>query len=178
MDLTESIDLLKALEAHGASYIIESAGSPSHTLALAHPDRRIPDYAYLHFYFQKVCRDALKPETAVIGSAYSIYRDGKQNFCAVDPKKNTFKFWGNKNIKEGIVDAVAIGRQAFADPYVAAKMMEGKEDEIHWCTLCDNCVELLIRQHYNVGCVTYDKHYTDIYMNMIKTEGKIKYKHT
>ena len=76
------------------------------------------------------------------------------------------------------MDAVAIGRQAFADPYLPVKMMEGREDEINWCTLCDNCVELLIRQHYNVGCVTYDKHYTEIYKNMIKTEGKIKYKHT
>ena len=85
MDLTESIDLVKTLEAHGASYIIESAGSPSHTLDLAHPDRRTPDYAYMHFLFQRVCRQALKPETKVIGSAYTIYRDGKQPFCAVKP---------------------------------------------------------------------------------------------
>ena len=177
MDLTETIDLVKQLEAHGASYILESAGSPSHTLDLAHPDRRTPDYAYMHFYFQKVCKEAVqKPETAIIGSAYSIYRDGKQPFCAVKPEKNNLRFWGNKNIKEGIVDAVAIGRQAFADPYLPKKMMEGNEKDIHWCTLCDHCVEFLIRQHH-VGCATYDPHFTEEYVKMVKEEGKLKAKH-
>lgn len=178
MDLSETIDLVKAMEAHGASYIIESAGSPSHTMDLAHPDRRTPDYAYMHFYFQKVCRDSLKPETKVIGSAYTIYRDGKQPFCAVKPEKNTLRFWGNKNIKEGVVDAISIGRQAFADPLLPAKMMEGREHEIHWCTLCDHCVEFLIRQDRHVGCATYDPLYTEAYVKMLKTDGKLKAKHT
>ncbi len=178
MDLTETIDLVKTLEAHGAQYILQSAGSPSHTLDLAHPDRRTPDYAYLHFYFQKVLRDALKPETPVIGSAYTIYRDGKQPFCAVKPEKNSLRFWGNKNIREGIVDAVAIGRQAFADPLLPVKMMEGRENEIHWCTLCDHCVEFLIRQDRHVGCATYDPLYTTAYVKMIETDGKLKAKHT
>lgn len=177
MDLAESIDLLKTLEAHGASYILESAGSPSHTLDLAHPDRRTPDYAYIHFFLQRVCRQTLKPETKVIGSAYTIYRDGKQPFCAVKPEKNTLRFWGNKNINEGIVDAISIGRQSFADPYLPLKMMEGREKDINWCTLCDHCVEFLIRQH-NVGCATYDKHFTEEYVKMIQTEGKLKAKHT
>ena len=42
MDLTESIDLVKRLEEHGAHYILQSAGSPSHTLDLAHPGPRAP----------------------------------------------------------------------------------------------------------------------------------------
>ncbi len=178
MDLTETIDLVKTLEAEGAHYILQSAGSPSHTLALAHPDRRVPDYAYMHHHFQKVLRDNLKPETKVIGSGYTIFRDGKQPFLAVKPEKNTLRFWGNKNIKEGVVDAVAIGRQSFADPYLPVKMMEGREKEIKWCTLCDHCVELLIRQHHKVGCVTYDPYYTQAYLDMIKNEGHIKEKHT
>ena len=177
MDLTESIDLIKQLEAHGAHYILQSAGSPSHTLDLAHPDIRTPDYAYVHFYFQKVCRDVLKSETVVIGSGYTIYRDGKTKFNAVKPEKNTLRFWGNKNIADGVVDAVAIGRQSFADPFLPVKMMESKDNEIHWCTLCDHCVELLIRQN-KVGCAKYDKNFTEKYVNMIKTEGKIKQKHT
>lgn len=177
MDLTESVDLLKQLEAHGASYILQSAGSPSHTLDLAHPDRRTPDYAYMHFYFQKVCHDAVSPETKIIGSAYSIYRDGKQPFQAVKPENNTLRYWANKNIREGIVDAIAIGRQAFADPYLPKKMFEDREQEIDWCTLCDHCVEFLIRQHH-VGCATYNKHFTKEYVEMIKKEGKLKAKHT
>ncbi len=177
MDLTESIDLIKQLEAHGASYILQSAGSPSITLDLAHPDKRTPDYAYIHFYFQKVCRDNLKPETAVIGSGYSIYRDGIKAFQAVKPEKNSLRFWGNKNITDGVVDAIAIGRQSFADPYLPVKMMENKDDTIHWCTLCDHCVEFLIRQHC-VGCAIHDKHFVEQYVEMIKKEGKLKEKHT
>lgn len=178
MDLTEPIDLLKTLEAHGAQYILQSAGSPSHTLDLAHPDIRTPDYAYMHFYFQSVCRKALSPNVPVIGSGCSIYRDGRKEFYAVKPEKNSFKFWANKNIEDGICDAYAIGRQAFADPYLPVKLKEGRENEIRWCTLCDHCVELLIRQDWNVGCCTYNKRYAKLYKESNEKLGLIKAKHT
>ena len=84
MDLTESIALVQGIGTRGASYILQSAGSPSITLALTQPDRKIPDYAYLHHYFAKILKDNLKPETVVIGSAYSIFRDGKNTFQAVE----------------------------------------------------------------------------------------------
>ncbi|MDD3109954.1 MAG: 2,4-dienoyl-CoA reductase, partial [Eubacteriales bacterium] len=48
IDLTEPIDLIKGLEERGASFIIQSAGSPSITLALSQPDKAIPDQVYLH----------------------------------------------------------------------------------------------------------------------------------
>lgn len=177
MDLTESIDLVQTLEQHGMNFVLQSAGSPSHTLDLAHPDIRTPDYAYLHFFFQKTYRDHLKPETVVIGSGYSIYRDGRKEFHAVRPESNTLCFWGNKNIKDGVVDAISIGRQSLADPFLPQKLMENKENDVKWCTLCDHCVELLIRQK-NVGCATFDKRYGQIYVDMIQAEGKIKEKHT
>jgi 2,4-dienoyl-CoA reductase-like NADH-dependent reductase (Old Yellow Enzyme family) len=165
-------------------YVLQSAGSPSHTLDLAHPDKRSADYAYMHFHFQKVCRDALKPETAVLGSGYTIYRDGnvkvsgnKKAFQAVKPENNSMRFWGNKNISDGIVDSIAIGRQSFADPFLPLKMMENRDGEIKWCTLCDHCVELLIQQ-YNVSCVTFDKRYTEIYRQMLNDTGGINEKHT
>jgi hypothetical protein len=56
-------------------------------------------------------------------------------------------------------------------------MMEGREKDINWCTLCDHCVEFLIRQHH-VGCATYDKHFTEEYVKMIQEEGRLKAKHT
>lgn len=178
MDLTESIDLIKGLEERGAKYVIQSAGSPSHTLALSQADKNIPDYGYLHHYFQKVCRDNLKPETVVIGSAYSIFRNGKgTKFQAVAPEKNSVKFWGNKHIAEGVVDMVCLGRQSFADPYVAKKMMEGREEEIKWCTACDNCIEFLIRQE-NVGCSTYNPPYTERMKQIRAEKGNLREKHT
>jgi 2,4-dienoyl-CoA reductase-like NADH-dependent reductase (Old Yellow Enzyme family) len=177
MDLTESIDLVKGLEERGAHYILQSAGSPSITLALSQPDKSIPDYAYLHHYFSKTLKENLKPETVVIGSAYSIFRDGKNNLQAVKPEENTLLYWGDKNIREGVCDMVALGRQSFADPFVPQKLMEGREDEIDWCTACDNCIELLIRQQ-NVGCTTYNKPYREALRIIRQEEGKLKAKRT
>jgi 2,4-dienoyl-CoA reductase-like NADH-dependent reductase (Old Yellow Enzyme family) len=177
MDLTESISLIKGLEERGAHYIWQSAGSPSHTLALSQTDKKIPDHGYFHFYFQKVCRDNLKKDTVVVGSDYTIYRDGKQPFQAVKPENNTLKFWGNKNIKEGIVDMIALGRQSFADPYLPQKMIEGRDADIKWCTACDNCIEFLIRQE-PVGCAVYNKPYSKRMVEIRKEKGNLKEKHT
>ena len=178
MDLTESLALIKGLEERGAQYILQSAGSPSHTLALSQTDRNIPDHGYFHHYFQWVCKQNLKPETVVIGSDYTIYRDGRgTKFQAVAPENNSLKFWGNKNIKEGIVDMVCVGRQSFADPYLPKKFMEGREDEIKWCTACDNCIEFLIRQE-NVGCATWNPPYTKRMQEIRAEKGELAEKHT
>ncbi|MBE0684543.1 MAG: 2,4-dienoyl-CoA reductase, partial [Anaerolineaceae bacterium] len=177
MDLTESIDLIKGLEARGACYILQSAGSPSITLALSQPDRKIPDYAYLHHTFSKTLKDNLKPETVVIGSAYSIFRDGRNALQAVKQEENSILYWGDKNIRDGVVDMIALGRQSFADPFTPAKLIAGKEKEVHWCTADDHCIELLIRQK-NVGCCTYNKPYTEALQQVRKEEGMLKAKRT
>jgi 2,4-dienoyl-CoA reductase-like NADH-dependent reductase (Old Yellow Enzyme family) len=173
IDLTEPCSLAKGLEDRGAKFILVSAGSPSITLALSQPDRALPDYAYLHFGFQKAIKDSLKPETVVIGSAYSVFRNGKNNFLAVNREENTLEYWGNKNIADGVVDMIAIGRQSLADPYLPIKLETGKKDEINWCTCCDSCVELLIRQK-PVGCAVYDPKYTKILQDIRKEEGRLK----
>lgn len=177
MDLAEPLDLVKGLEERGGKYILQSAGSPSITLALTQPDRDIPDYAYLHMTFQKAVKEAVKPETAVIGSAYSIFRNGKNKFLAVNREESSLVYWGNKNIQEGVCDMIAIGRQSLADSLLPAKLEAGKEGEINWCTACDNCVELLIRQK-PVGCTTYFKEYTSALREIRRKEGLLKEKHT
>jgi len=177
LDFTEPIDLVRGLEKRGAKYILQSAGSPSITLALTQPDRNIPDYAYLHFTFQKVLKDAVKPETVVIGSAYSVFRNGKNKLLAVNREESSLVYWGNKNIRDGVCDMIAVGRQSLADPYMPVKLKTGREDEIHWCTCCDNCIEFLIRQK-PVGCATYDKEYTHALQEIRKKEGLLREKHT
>ena len=178
MDLTEPLDLVKGLEERGAKFILQTAGSPSITLAKTQPDKRIPDDVYLHFTFQKAVSDVLKPETVVIGSAYSVLRDGYNQLQAVKhPEEASLEYWGNKNIKDGVVDMIAIGRQTLADCYLPAKIKAGKSDEINWCTACDNCIEFLIRQK-NVGCATYEKEYTLALKKIREDEGKLKAKRT
>jgi 2,4-dienoyl-CoA reductase-like NADH-dependent reductase (Old Yellow Enzyme family) len=177
MDLTESLDLVKGIEERGAKFILVSAGSPSITLALSQPDKRIPDDVYLHFGFQKAVKEVVKPETVVIGSAYSVLNNGNNALQAVKREEASLKYWGNKNIKDGVTDMIAIGRQSLADSLLPAKMKAGKEDTINWCTACDNCIEFLIRQK-NVGCATYDKEYKESLRQIRREEGLLKAKRT
>jgi 2,4-dienoyl-CoA reductase-like NADH-dependent reductase (Old Yellow Enzyme family) len=177
MDLTESLDLVKGMEARGAKFILVSAGSPSITLALSQPDKHVPDDCYLHFTFQKKVRDVLKPETVVIGSAYSVLNDGKNELQARKREENTLIYWANRNIRDRVTDMVAIGRQSLADGQLPRKFIEGREKDIHWCTACDNCIELLIRQK-PVGCTTWDKEYTQALKAIRQAEGDLAAKRT
>ncbi|UCB45929.1 MAG: 2,4-dienoyl-CoA reductase [Spirochaetota bacterium] len=177
LDLTEPLELAKGLEERGARYILQSAGSPSITLALTQPDRNIPDYAYLHMTFQKAIKGVVKPETVVIGSAYSVFRNGRNKFLAVKKDEKSLLYWGNKNIADGVCDMIAIGRQSLADSLLPKKLEEDKPDEVDWCTACDNCVEFLIRQQ-PVGCATYDKEYALALKEIRKEMGKLTEKHT
>ncbi|HEY9595311.1 MAG TPA: 2,4-dienoyl-CoA reductase [Spirochaetia bacterium] len=172
MDLSEPLDLVKGLEARGASFIVESAGNPSLTLPIVQTDKRFPEYGYLHFYFQKMLRQALKPSTVVIGSAYSIFRNGKNNFRGVKPEESSFLYWGNKNIRDGVCDMVAIGRQSLADPLLPSKLEAGTPGAVSWCTGCDNCIEFLIRQR-PVGCSTYEREYTNGLKQIRAEQGKL-----
>ena len=177
IDLTEPLDLARGLEQRGASFILQSAGSPSITLALTQPDRDIPDYAYLHMSFQAELRRVLEPETVVMGSAYSVFRNGKNKFLGVERERSSFPYWAEKNIAGGVCDMVAVGRQSLADPLMPAKLEAGKPDQVDWCTLCDNCLEFLIRQE-PVGCAVYQPEYTRRLQQIRKEKGRISEKHT
>ena len=170
MDLTEPLDLVKGLEARGAKYVIESAGNPSLTLAIVQAYKNVPETSYLHFGFQKQLRSVLKPSTVVIGSNNSVYGSGKNSFRGVKREESSFVYWGNKNIRDGVCDMVAIGRQSLADPLLPAKLEEGKEAEVKWCTVCDHCIEFLIRQ-VPVGCSTYEREYTVALKELRKEQG-------
>ncbi len=177
IELSEPLDLVKGLEARGAKFVLQSAGSPSITLALTQPNRNIPDYAYLHMSFQREIRQVLKPQTVVIGSAYTVFRDGRNKFLAVNRQQSSLEYWGNKNIRDGVCDMIAIGRQSLADPLLPKKFQEGHSDEVDWCTLCDNCLEFLIRQE-PVGCATYQKEYAQRLKEIRREKGKLTEKHT
>jgi 2,4-dienoyl-CoA reductase-like NADH-dependent reductase (Old Yellow Enzyme family) len=177
IDLTEPIALVKGLEERGAQFFIQSAGSPSITISLTQVDKNIPYYAYLHQYFAKELKKNIKPETALIGSNFSIFRNGKNNLCAVEPEKSSLLHYGAQCIKSGAMDMLALGRQSFADPFLPKKLRGGKEDEIRYCTVCDNCLELLIQQS-KVGCCTYNKRYTEELVRTRKEKGRLKVAHT
>lgn len=177
IDLSEPLDLIKGLEERGASYFVESGGSPSITTSITQAERNAPYFAFLHNTWAKEMKKVLKPETVVIGSNYSVFRDGNNGILAVEKENNSLFHYGAKFISEGKVDMVAVGRQSFADPMLPKKLEEGREKEIKWCTLCDNCLELLIRQK-PIGCCTYNKRYTNVLVETRKECGRLKAKHT
>ena len=55
--------------------------------------------------------------------------------------------------------------------------MEDREDEIKYCTKCMNCEELMIRQQ-PVGCVAFNKIYTEKFVETRKKFGKLSELHT
>ena len=177
IDLTEPIALIKGLEERGAQYFIQSLGSPSINPSLLQVDRHIPYISYLHQSFAKIFRENLKPETVVIGSDFSVFRNGKNGLNAVTEEQSSLFHYGSQCIDRGVVDMIGLGRQSFADPFLPKKLREGKEDEIHYCTVCDNCLELLIQQS-RVGCCTYNKFYTDELVRTRKEKGRLKVAHT
>jgi 2,4-dienoyl-CoA reductase-like NADH-dependent reductase (Old Yellow Enzyme family) len=178
IDFTEPIDLIQGLEERGAQFFVQSAGSPSITISLTQADKGHPYFAYLHQYFAKIFRENLKPETVVIGSNYSVFRDGRSNgLFAVNPDDSHVLHYGAKNIERGYTDMIGLGRQSFADPLLPLKLREGREDEIDYCTTCDNCLELLIQQE-PIGCCTYNKYYTDVLVKTRKEKGRLKEMHT
>jgi len=44
----------------------------------------------------------------VIGSAYSIFRVGKNALQSLEEEKKTLLYWGDKNIRDGVVDMVPL----------------------------------------------------------------------
>ena len=119
----------------------------------------------------------LKPETVVIGSAYSVLNNGRNELQARAREENTLLYWANKNIRDRVTDMVAIGRQSLADGQLPRKLIEGNEKAIRWCNACDDCIELLIRQKA-VGCVTHDKEYNQALRAIREAEGELAAKRT
>jgi len=64
-----------------------------------------------------------------------------------------------------------------ADPFTPRKLEENREDEIKYCTQCMNCEELMLRQK-PVGCVLYNKPYTELFREVRRTYGRLAELHT
>lgn len=113
----------------------------------------------------------------VIGSHFSSFRGGKNKLLSIEPEKSSLFAMGARCIEDGMMDMVGLGRQSFADPLTPLKLMEGREDEIKYCTQCMNCEELMIRQQ-PVGCVAFNKPYTQRFVEIRKKMGKLTELHT
>ncbi len=178
MDMTEPVALIKGLEERGAQYFVETIGHPALNISYVECDRDHTYLIYLHTYFANLLKSVVKPETVVVGSHYSVFKNGKNNGISGVPDENKTLFgYGAQTIDEGIVDMIALGRQSFADPHTPLKLLENRESEIKYCLVCLNCLELMIRQQ-EVGCAVFNKYYTDILTSTREKLGKVKEMHT
>jgi len=167
-DLSEPIAFAKIMEDLGMNYVNVSAGVPPVTPEIVRPTKNHPEGVYRHFGWTGAVKKAVK--IPVIGSAYSYLRDGKNGLKEPDPSKKSFMYWAEKNLKEGHVDLVGIGRQSLADPLFARKILNQETDSINFCTACGGC-SLLLKSQKQVGCTVYDETYRNI-LHQVKREGR------
>jgi 2,4-dienoyl-CoA reductase-like NADH-dependent reductase (Old Yellow Enzyme family) len=167
-DFTEPLAFAKMMEDMGMHYINVSAGIAGSELT--QPSKKYPEGVYRLFGWAQAVKKAVA--IPVIGSGYTYLRDGKNKLPESDQEKKSFLYWAEKNIRDGNVDMVGVGRQSLADPMFAKKMLAGELKAVNYCTICDRCLELMFAQKV-VGCAVYDKYYRDLYRSL-KKESRAK----
>ncbi len=158
-DHFEPLRFARMIEEMGMHFINVSAGIPAVTPEIVRPTKNYPEGVYRHFGWTKVVKKLVN--IPVIGSGYSYLRDGKNDLKDPDPSKKSFFYWAEKNLRNGRVDLLGIGRQSLADPLFAQKALSGKIDQIHFCTACGGC-SVLLKSQAAVGCTVYNDYYKEV----------------
>ena len=155
-DPTEPMALCKLIEDTGFHFINISGGIPVMTGEFTRPTKVYPQGVFRQFGWAASARKAVK--LTLIGSAYSYLKDGKNQLAGPDQEKMSLLYWAAKNISDGHVDLVGIGRQSLADPLFVKKVLAGDLDQIDYCIACGGCSKLLGGQA-RVGCSVHDDFY-------------------
>lgn len=172
-DLTESIELLKGMEARGCNYFGETLGNASVFWEYMAPTPSCSVNVYQHMTMAKTMKDAVKPETVIIGAGMSVLGDGSRNqLRGHDPATTSFEHMANLCIATGGMDMVGLGRQAMADPCLPQKMKDNKTAKVNWCRACNLCSELEVRQQH-IGCAVYNKYYGNLLKKCREEYGKL-----
>jgi 2,4-dienoyl-CoA reductase-like NADH-dependent reductase (Old Yellow Enzyme family) len=158
-DFFEPLRFAKMVEELGMDYINVSAGIPAITPEIVRPTKNYPEGVYRHFGWAKAVKHLIK--IPVIGSGYSYLRDGKNGLKEPNSSKKSFLYYAEKNLHEGYVDLVGIGRQSLADPLFAKKILSGDGDKVNFCTACGGC-SILLKSQKEVGCTVYNKYYKKV----------------
>lgn len=145
-DFSGVAPLLQKLKAAGAAFVCETMGVPYYNPAATRPQAGQPglEAALAAHHGLAGWVKSFNPGFAVIGAGYTPLRGG----CVVRAAKN---------IIAGDVDIIGFGRQSFADPETAAKLLSGDAALVKWCAACkkNNCSTLL-RAKAPAGCAVHD----------------------
>jgi 2,4-dienoyl-CoA reductase-like NADH-dependent reductase (Old Yellow Enzyme family) len=167
-DFSEPLAFAKMIEEIGMDYVNVSAGIPPVSPEIVRPTKNYPEEIYRHFGWTKAVKNAVR--IPVIGSGYSYLRDGKNDLKEPDPARKSFTYWAEKNLTDGHVDLVGIGRQSLADPFFARKILSGEVHSIHFCRACGGC-SILLRSQKQVGCTVHDEYYREA-LRRVRKEAK------
>ena len=159
-DLAEPIRFAKLAESEGLDYLSVSAGNAAGNLEILLPSETFPEGTFRHFGWTRAIKKAVG--LPVVGAGYTYLGSGRNNLAGGDASRKSILYWAEKNIGDGNVDFVGLGRQAIADPLFPQKALAGETKSIHFCKpACGGCGMLLGAQE-NTGCVVYDDHYRKI----------------
>jgi 2,4-dienoyl-CoA reductase-like NADH-dependent reductase (Old Yellow Enzyme family) len=164
-DLAEPVALARRMEAEGLHYVNVSVTSVPNS----HPTRARPELVSAHFEAVEAIKGAVG--IPVMGAGYSMLRDGGNALSEPDPAKKSFLYWAERNLAEGRVDMVGVGRQTLADPLFAGKILAGAVGEIEFCTACQGCVKLLAAQR-EVGCTVHDPQCRESLRELRRAQGQ------
>lgn len=118
-------EIVVVLEKMGAAYIHASAGRIGHT-----PDHSFPplyEPRGVNLRFAEEVKKLVNIPVVTVGR----YQDAKLI---------------KKVIQDGKADIVAMCRPVIADPHIAKKIMDGKDDSIRQCMACNWCLDKLFNQ--------------------------------
>ena len=151
-NMEEPLRFVNLAEKLGCGIISVSAGSAAGNLDILLPGTTYAEGCLRHFRLTGQVKQAVT--IPVIGAGYSrIAHSGLQG--------HDLPYWAEKNITEGNVDLIGLGRQAIADADYPKKVLAGKAETIKICTTCAGCGMLLGNQK-NVGCTLYDGYYKNL----------------
>ncbi len=159
-DLSEIRLWVRQLESMGVDFINVSAGYANANLEILTPTAIFPEGVYRHFSWTR----EIKKEVSipVIGSGYTHPANGANNLIANSAAEKSLVHFAEMNLKNNAVDLIGVGRQVFADPLFAAKLRDGAEADINWCTTCSGC-GVLLGNNKNVGCSKYYHKYATLF---------------
>ncbi|QEN08747.1 hypothetical protein EXM22_12395 [Oceanispirochaeta crateris] len=150
-DLSEMEKVIQLMEELNMDYVNISAGIPGTTSEITRPT---PPSLYLYLHQFRYARWAknIVSKMMVIGSAYSILKEGALELA-------------DENLQKGYADCAGWGRQSFADPLFPEKVKTG--EAVNYCTACSGCSKLMVAQK-NDGCILYNDYYKDLWKNRNK----------
>jgi 2,4-dienoyl-CoA reductase-like NADH-dependent reductase (Old Yellow Enzyme family) len=164
-NLSEFVEFARLMQREGMHYVSVHVSNATYFAEkwVQMPTDKNPEDVFVHFRLTRMIKEAVN--LPVMGAGYSYLGRGQNKLPGNEPDQKSFTYWAERNLREHSTDMVGVGRQSFADPHFARKILGGELDEITYCKTCQGCFMLVTHQEKS-GCVVYDERYRKSYRNL------------